>query len=819
LRDDALDAKSYSISGQQILKPDYSQSRFGITGGGALRIPKLIQDDKTFFFVNYFGTRGRNPFDAISTMPSAPERLGDFSQSAGGKAVPIFDLAGRTVFPGSIIPASRQSSASLGLLELFPYPNQPGYVQNYQYVASVPQNSDNFGVRVSRSLNEQDRLSLNFNLQRRNGESANLFGFRDTSEGQGLRTDLSWSRTVRTGFVASMRVTFSRNVNKVVPYFANGRDWAGELGIQGTSRDPRTYGPPNLSFTNFGSLSDANPSSLAGQTAGIGGGVIRVWKRHNFSFGADYRRQQSNNLSQQNARGTMSFSGLTTSLFDENGYPLSATGFDFADFLLGYPQTSSIRFGNPDTYFRGSNTSVHFQDDWRIRSNFTINGGLRYEVNQPLKEKYGRMVNLDIAPGFTGVAPVSPGTVGPYSGPVPASLVETDWNNLAPRLGFAWRPFPSRHFQVRGGYGWYFNGPVTNQSAGRLAQQPPFAQTGTLTTSVENPLTIETGFATQPSDKLTNTYAVDRYYRTGYAQTWNLSLQQDLPLALVLEVGYLGTKGTRLDMQRLPNSAAPGSPLTAEERRRIGDAVGFLFDSSEGNSIYHAAQVHLNRRFRAGLAANASYIFGKSIDNASSFGGAGGGTVAQNDRDLAAERGLSSFDRRHTLNLNWVFSTYGLRRGGGSGFWHTLTDNWSITGNAVIRSGQPFTAQVLGNRSDQGGTGVVGSSRANSTGLPVTSATCFFNLLAFAIPSAGSFGNASRNTIPGPGFFAMNFSLGRMIPFKDGRRGLDLRLEANNVLNSVNISRIGTTINARNYGVALSASQMRNVQLNIRFRF
>src|SRR5205085_8433358 len=191
----------------------------------------------------------------------------------------------------------------------------------------------------------------------------------------------------------------------------------------------------------------------------------------------------------------------------------------------------------------------------------------------------------------------------------------------------------------------------------------------------------ENGFANTPSESNTNTYAVDRNYRVGYAQTWSFSIQQPLKRSFVIELGYLGTKGTRLDIQRLPNRAAPGSPLTAEQRRQIGNAVGFTFDSSEGNSIYHAAQVRVTRRFARGISANALYTFAKSIDNASTLGG-GSAVVAQNDKDLRAERGLSSFDQRHTLNLSYVLtspvSENGFLRGSGIG--QKLLKDWTLSG-------------------------------------------------------------------------------------------------------------------------------------------
>ena len=811
LGNSAFDARPYSISGQEVPKPSYAQTRFGLMAGGSLHIPKIVRDDKTFWFANYFGARSRNPFNSISTMPTELERAGDFSQSFVQGPVTIADPRTGQPFPNNVIPSNLISPAARELLTLFPLPNLANSVQNYQLITSVPSDSDSFGLRLGRAFSRSDRLAGSFQLQQRSSQAPQLYGFIDDSSGRGLSADMTWTHTVRQGFLSNLRASFSRNSNDLIPYFAYGRNWAADLGISGVSTDPLNYGPPNLSFTNFGALTDGSPSIRHDQTVSVSESVVLVHKSHNLTFGGDYRRTQRNSVSQQNARGSYTFSGIASSLFDGGG-AVAATGFDFADFLLGLPQSSSIRFGNADTYFRGPSTSLFLQDDWRVRGNLSINAGIRYELAPPLYEKYGRMANLDVAPGFTSVAVVLPGESGPYSGAFPESLIDTDRNNIAPRIGIAWRPFSKRTTQIRAGYGWYYNGSVMNQWASRLAQQPPFATSGQLVTSASNPLTIENGFSQVRPGEVTNSYAVDRGYRIGYAQTWNFAVQEELPHGLIFEVGYLGTKGTRLDMQRWPNRTVAGTTS--------GAATGFVFDSSEANSIFHAGQVRVMRRFRGGLSANALYTYGKSIDNASTIGG-GGAVVAQDDSNLSAERGLSSFDQRHTLNLFSMFTTSAGRRASGGfqpGFRGALLRDWTLTGGLTIRSGSAFTAQVLGNRADQGGAGTIGSGRADATGLPVLSDSGFFNLAAFTVPAARQYGNASRNTIPGPGFFALNMSLGRALHLGE-RRSIDLRLEANNLLNSVNISRIGTTVNALNYGLALGASSMRTVQINLRMRF
>jgi hypothetical protein len=821
LRNSALDARPYSLTGQLLQKPSYANNRFSLTTGGALNIPHVIHNDKTFFFFNYSGTRSRNGFDRLGTVPTPLERAADFSQSFTQQPVSIFDPNTRAPFPGNRIPLDRLNAAALGLLPFIPLPNQPGSVQNYQLVRSIPSNSDNIGLRLNYNLTKKDRLDSNFNHQSRNSTSQQLFGFQDTLDGSGLSESIGWSHTLGSRATNSLRASISRNTNQTVPFFAYTTDVAAQLGIKGTSNDPINYGPPNLSFTNFGGLSDASPLLRRDQTFSLSEGFQFTRKSHNLSVGGAFRRLQLNTRTDANARGTFSFSGIASSAFDANGQPLPFSGYDFADFLLGLPQSSSVRFGSANTYFRGSVFSGYAQDDWRATTRLTLMIGVRYEYFTPYTEKYGRIANLDVAPGFTGVAVVTPGASGPYSGKFSDALVDSDKNNFSPVFGFAWRPPSKGRLLLRGGYRTFFIGSTYGQFASRLASQPPFANTATLTTSTLRPLTLQNGFPVQPSTTITNSYAIDRDYRLPYVQSWNFSVQREFPHAIVLEASYQGNKGTRLDIQRLPNRALPGSPLTAEQRRQIGNATGFTFASSEGNSIYHAGQFRVTRRFQKGLALYATYVYSKSIDNASSIGG-GGTTVVQNDLDFHAERGVSSFNRPHSLSVNYVISS----PAGKGAFLSAnstagkLLQDWTLSGGITARSGSPFTARVLGNQSNTGGTGSVGSGRADSRGLPLDGGPGqYFNLAAFAIPQPGTYGNAGRNTIEGPSTVSLNLSLSRSFRLGDDRRRVEVRVDGTNFTNHPGITGLNTIINASNYGLPESAQGMRTLSGTLRFRF
>jgi hypothetical protein len=370
---------------------------------------------------------------------------------------------------------------------------------------------------------------------------------------------------------------------------------------------------------------------------------------------------------------------------------------------------------------------------------------------------------------------------------------------------------------VRVGYGWYYDGSVYRGFMRNLSAQPPFAHTNSVSTSSEAPLTLASAFLTTPQGKtVTNTWAIDRSYSVPYGQSWNLTIQTDLPGMLVLQVGYLGTKGTRLDTQRQPNRAPQGSPLTAEERRTIGHATGFTFETSDANSIYHAARITLMRRFSRGLCFNLDYLFAKSIDNASTFGDG----VAQNDQDIRAERSLSKFDHRHTLSATYILTS---PFGQDSRLVHDdrinkLLKDWTLTGGITAQSGAPLNPRIAGNQSDSAGTGATGTTRPNATGSSIDAGTGYFNTAAFALPPSGQFGNAGRNTIPGPGSMALNASFGRAFGIGE-RRSLEFRLDATNVLNHANIKGIGTTLNSVTYGLPFSAGTMRSVAVSLRFRF
>ena len=281
-----------------------------------------------------------------------------------------------------------------------------------------------------------------------------------------------------------VRADFNRSRTRTQNLYAFSNDITGALGITGVSQNPFDWGLPNLSFTNFASLQDTTPQLSRSQTYTFSDNVIWNHGKHTARWGGDFRRVQVNTETDGNPRGSFVFTGVNTSAITVAS-PWPGTGYDFADFLLGLPQQTSVQFGQSD-HFRGNYWDLYAQDEWKMRANLTLNLGVRYEYVSPLTEENNRIANLDLSPGVlnprsrwahdAGDAD-SAGQAGPYSGSLPDSLVRPDRNNFAPRIGFAWKPFSKT--VVRGGYGINYNTGAYQGIAQQLALQPPFATTAT----------------------------------------------------------------------------------------------------------------------------------------------------------------------------------------------------------------------------------------------------------------------------------------------------------------------------------------------------
>jgi len=830
----ALNAEPFSLRGQPQQQPPSGTNRFGLTFMSSPYLPGVTKPSgKDIVFLTLSGQRSSNPLDQYATVPTDGS-LGTVDERTGN-------------IPGLANPVTPVTTAT-SLLQFFPAPNLPGYAQNYHLLTTAQSNSMQAGARYMRSLGKNGSLA---GLNGRGGGG----GRRAQKSNQGLRQSINFnynwagsasdnvnvfpqlggktssnSNSVQAGYtVGYHKLTniFSLNWNRATSYatnyFTNKTDIATSIGILGPpagssptpalNSSPLNYGLPNVTLSNFTGLNEQQPNFSLTQTISLSETLSLIHGKHNLRFGSDYRRVHRDFLGGSNSTGTFYFTGLYT-------------GSSLADFLLGEPQETTIDSSAGKSYLRQNVFDAYATDDWRARTNLTMNYGLRYEFFAPYTEKYGHLAMVDTNPAesFTSEVPILAGGVGASSGRLPSSLVYPFRTALAPRVGLALR-LPKLTV-MRAGFGINYTNSQYATFATSMAHQPPFANEQTNEAAKEcastttDCLSLANGF---PAAATVGNYALDPHYHLPYVEVWNLDLQKTLPWSLVLNLGYNGSKGNHLDITSAPRASAT-SPLT--------DPTGLIFnyEQATASSRFNAGTVRLNRRLSKGISFGANYQYSHSIDNAGSVGGGTSTVVAQNWQNLKAEEGNSSFDVRHKVGGNYLFELpfgkdkHWVTSGAGS---HIL-EGFSISGSFTFSTGTPLTPAYQATVADVT-SGTAGTQRPNYTGVSVTAGAGtlkeWFNPAAFTQPPNNSTtpnclncGNVSRNSIAGPGTIQNNMSLSKTMQL-GGTRSTEFRATANNVFNAVQYAGVDTNAASPSFGQVTSATAMRNFQFTARYRF
>ena len=840
----ALNSPPYQLRSEvPVTQPQFAQNTFGATFGGPVKIPGLYTNTnrRTNFQLNYSGNQSSNLFDQYATVPTGAMRSGDFSSSPAQ----LIDPATGQTFPANQIPASRIDPSAASLLRFIPAPNLPGTTRNYHVSTTARASSNALNLRLIQNLSPTATAGAGGGAGGRGGFGGGGFGGGRFGGGRGRGTNIVLtgqlqyrrnetqalnvfpdlgSDTTNTSVSAPITLNVARgrsiqNITVNVAHtsatttnaFSNSQNVAGEAGIlypTSASTDPMNWGVPTLTFSGFTGVRGPAANERRDNRLTTGYVWMHPAARHQLRVGGDYRLDRSSNQINSNARGSFTFTGLYTS---GGMTTVGRTGADVADFLLGLPQQATLQVGGT-TRLRQHAFNAFIEDNWQKSSKLTFNLGLRYELALPYVEVNGHMANLDVTPGFTAATPVTSGNSGPYSGSFPAGLLNSDVSNLGPRLGIAYRLNPGTI--LRGGYSITYNSGSYASIARELSGQPPFAETETITGTGTAPLTLAEALLSSTSTT-TNNWGVDRDFALGMIQTWNATLTRNVRQNWMIQAGYTGTKGTDLDILRAPNLGAGGVPITGVQP--------FIWESSGGHSMMNGGTFQIQRRLANGYRGGLSYTIAKSMDNASSLG-AGGAVVAQNDKDLESEWGISSFDRRHQISGNlyvelpWGPNRRWLKNGGTLA---SLVGEWSAQLNFTLQSGTPLTARVLGAASDLL-RGVNGSLRANYSGAPIQLSNPtideFFNVTAFSAPGEGLFGNSLRNMIVGPGSHQLNATLQRDVRL-GGTRGMSLQVNALNLLNTVQWAGVDTNVNSATFGQVVSARPMRTITVSARFRY
>jgi len=858
LRNDALDAKSFFATSVEPLK----RNQYGGTFGGPL------MKDKTFFFLYYEGLRERAGETSKTTVPSLNERNGDFGELCTSAPVSgHFDSSGNCVdssgprpdgqllfvfshppqaFPFNQLPFINPISQNL--LAFYPQPN----VGTNEFLSTLNKstNSDQFGIRVDHYLTPRDVLNFRYIFSQGNildplsTSGANVPGFPVGEEHRSQNFVASETHTFSANLVALGRISFLRDrflfdqhVNHTTP---------ASLGFQYQPSLDVSIGPPFIQVSGFASIGDpiTGPRNTYDSTLDFSSSLTWIRGRHQFKFGGGYQYDRLNVLQGIASNGFFVFA------------PVPVTNA-FASFLFGQPVFFLQGGGDFSRNLRGNAVNFYAQDTYKVSSRLSLNYGLRYEIPFPYTEQKDRQ-NL-FEPGVQSVVfPTAPaGLLYPGDPGVPRGLIQTDKKAFAPRVGFAWDVTGKGQWLISGAYGIFYDPYYTGQ--GGPLQTPISAPPYLQTPQIQFPNFVDTFNGTNPFDQSfaqpMTLLTLSPNLKLPYAQDWNLNLQRSLGANWLFEIGYIGTKGTRLPrfIEANPAVSIPGETTqdNANQRRlfsgctiaqpspcqysSVGEVAGI------SNSTYHALQASLHKRFTNGFSMLGSYTFSKTLDDVSSFNitgsasqsTAGENDLAQNPFDLSAEHGRSMFDARHrfVVSYEWdlPFFTHA------DGWQGKVLGGWQVSGITTFQTGTPFTVYDSTGVSAQGGAPEISgfpSDRPNLVGDPTKGSCvngahagtpdCWFNPAAFQqldpVTQIGEFGNAGRNIVQGPGFQQWDFSALKNFYFTESRN-LQFRAEFFNVFNHANFGLPVNDMNSANTGTIQTSQAGRLVQLALKFFF
>lgn len=804
-RNAALDARNFFAPANEP-KPKYLRNQFGGAIGGPIR------RDSTFFFADYEGTRSREGITRITNVPTAEERVGNFSNSVFG--IPTNPFTGQP-FDGGIIPPFFINSVGRAIAAIYPLPNRNVPFQNFVSSPAQRDDNDSFDVRVDHRLTDKADLAFRYSFGDRDlfepftGPSFSAVpGFGDFVKRRSQNAMVALTMVLTPNLVNETRGAFSR-VGASVTQEASTINT--DVGLPVISPRPRDLGLSFITITGFSPIGDEgnNPQKSVTNVYQFLNNASYVRGNHLFKFGADIRFSQQNAFRDVESRGRLQFSPF-----------FQLTGNALADMLMGFPLLTSVaRVDNPQQ-IRTESYNFFINDSYRVTPRLTLTAGLRYEYNSPPVDAEDRATVFDLA--TRNIVPV--GTNG-----VPRSGFDADKNNFAPRVGFAWSI--GEETVLRGGYGVYYDqSPLA--PAESLYFNSPFFDNNIFFSLPGLPLTLDNPFPSFfPFPLPDSALSIQRDLRTGYMQHWNFNLERQLGSKTVLEVAYVGSKGTKLLTARdinqpQPQVLPPGLPFVPRPDPRFDD-IDLL--ESRGNSNYHALQARFQQRLFHGLTSLVSYTWSKSIDDASNFfSSAGDPNFPQNSFDVAAERGRSNFDVRHRLSASY---SYALPFGKGrhyladDGWVSTVLTGWETHGIIALQTGRPFTVALLSDIDNSGtGRSILGfgaNDRPNIVGNPEISNPTpdrWFNTAAFAFPPPGTFGNAGRNILDGPGFQSVNASLMKNTALTE-RVNLQFRAEVFNLFNHPNFNLPDNFLGSPTFGRISSARDPRHIQFGLKLLF
>ncbi len=845
-RNEKLDAGNFFspwVNSQKVRAP----VRYNVYGG---TFSGPIRRNKAFYFLGYEGSRRRDGSTVTLTVPSALERAGDFSRTLNSNSSPalIYDPntgtpAARTPFPGNQLPATRIDPVSLKVLQAYPLPNRPpddpAGSNNFNANTVNVVDRDHVTGKVDYNLSDAHKLSARVLWNRQDSGLRSVYAIpaadpSTNSFGNGWNILGAWTAIIRPNLINEWRAGW---VTRTALIYSQsiGLNYPSKLGLQGIPDDafPRfnvTGYAPLGSNQQFREQTPIQQGQLANTTTWITG-------THSIRFGVDLRRSRNRDYRLQLASGAFSFNRAITGLLGRN-----TTGNGVAALLLGSP--SGFQAAKPPVIDRTSLYLAGFvQDDWQIAPNLVLNLGLRWELDSP----FGTRDN--ILSGFDpkAINPVSgtPGVVK-FAGVngFPSSPHKTDWNNFAPRVGFAWKPLGSKRTVVRGAFGLFFAAPYDGGAAvtssilgfgdalviptGQDGVSVPFRLSDPIPVRIVRN-TLDDSFGAVPAGTTPNTSVsfYDRDRATGYSQQMNLAVQRELNGSTMAEVSYMGNLSRKMAGASLSINQVRPELLTAganQARRPFPQFSDVQIESpSIGVMNYHAMIARLQRRFSGGFNLLATYTWSKALGNTTSLQGLGDvGSSYSNYYNRRADYGPTDNDIRHRLTWSSVYQIpYGRsRRHESRGTVGALLGGWSVSSVFIWQTAAAFTVRTATNTTQAFSAGplradVVRNPNLNSSN---RSLKRWFDTDAFLQPAVNQFGNQGVNVVRAAGRTSVNASLLRDFHLRENIR-LQFRAEGFNVLNHAIFGLPGDVLGNPGFGIMNSAAAPRQLQLGMRCIF
>ncbi len=832
-RNSRMDAKNFFNTGP---KSPFKRNQFGGTLGGP------IFRNRTFFFAGFEGNRAKEQQTILSTIPSAKMRAGDLSEMLDpanpftGAVTAVRDPLTGANFPGNVIPASRINRVSKELMDIwYPIPNKTGAL-NYEANGTRTEYRNQWNVKIDHKFSDKNNLSGGYQYMNNNPYEGlgyiSLCGTR-TLPGHGCtdttRTQAAFISDVHVftpNIIHELRLGYTRLYALRVPE-AGGKGIAARLNQPGLPGAEFKYnqGGPQVSIAGFATIgpSSGNPQGRWDNTYNI----IDHWNfnhgGHSVKAGTDLRYFQFNSFHAANRGGVFTFVTGSSSL----------TNYSLGDFLLGLPRTANRNTGIPYTVTTDVSYNFFAQDDWKVTNKLTVNFGARYEYNRPIRERADQVASFDPATNSVRVAHCGKATVDAANnlvytpGTCKTREVWTfDKNNLAPRIGIAYRPLSNSSFVVRAGYGVYYDDIVSGNGLSGLWRGLPFRITSTITTIPANPISLSDPFTPAPGRPLARFTqpSIEPNMVTPYIQQWSFGLQKELASTLALETTYFGSTGNKL-VDAIPiNNPDPGPSSTTDARRPYQPWGAISKTANIGRSYFNSLQVRVDKRLANGVSGLISYTWGKSIDTGTGTAtGSDGDSGTQNPKNYFADRGLSGFDVRHRFVGSYLLELpigKGHRYlGRASKFVDAVIGGWQLSGIITLQTGSPFSptaADVTG--------GAVGTQRPNQLRdwrVDNPTPDRWFDRTAFCgTPACGltSFGNAGRNSMTGPALKKTDLSLQKFFAVREGQR-LQLRAEMFNFTNHPNFFLPAGRVDQASGGKISQALAPRVVQLGVKYVF